>query len=207
MRHRTAINCACVTSATSSFIGAFVIPLLRSLGINWLGGKMGLFDLKNVEINWDAIWLIVFIASVVALIGFNFDLLKKWRRDQAAKKYRDWNMSFCEAIQYMASSSRFRIGVAENRATLYAAAALVETAASGKIRASGRLPNSLLLSEIPNYVWRDNDVNIDGCQYGEHQGAKLMSKADSKATIYSGIMLDKKEVRTLWPPISSAWSA
>ena len=196
-------------SANSAFASAALIAFLgivaRRLGFPWISETLAFLKLPGVGINWDGVWLIILITSIVFLIGANFNAVKKWNRKRIEQNTRHWNMNFCDAINYLSHVALFGAAWPDKDKSVAAATALYEAAHKGTIEIAGQLKTSRSLTKIPA-PWFSSIAVLDlsHCTAYEEKNAMLLER-DKKTVMYSSLTVDRDQIQRTWPTKGQRW--
>jgi hypothetical protein len=196
-------------SANSAFLSAALIAFLgivaRRLGFPWISETLAFFKLPGVEINWDGVWLIILITSIIFLIGANFNAVKRWNNKRIEQKTRHWNMNFCDAVHYLSNVALFGAAWPDRDKSAAAATALYEAAHNGTIEIAGQLRTSRSLTKIPA-AWFSSIAVLDlsHCTPYEEKNAMLLERG-KKTVIYSSLTVDRDQIQRAWPTNGQRW--
>ena len=164
-----------------------------------------LAKIKDVEISWDGIWLIIFICGCISLIFVNFKTAKDWNDKRLRKKERYWNMNLCDAIYYIGHLTHFGANWPQNEKQTYSARALYDAAKKGLVDIAGVTTGSMTLTKIPKCRFNGKRIfELKHCASDEEKNAFLL-KADLKTVDYFALTADRKQIEKQWPSKPGSW--
>ena len=204
MRSRTVVNVVGGSLLAFSNVGLFWKPIHKFIAL--FGDAQAARDLmvivKDAPISWEALYLLIVILSAATLIATNWVAIKRWRYAYVQSKQREWNLTAIDAIGYIAQGSYFSRSLDFSSRLTVAINAFVEAAKNGRIQASGRFNNHGSLTLIAKHVWRDYelDVKIARGRYDDHNLYRFVI-TDKNKPLYEGIMVDRQQIKSIWPPI------
>lgn len=196
--NRRCANTVCAITGAVSLLG-IAGGLLKLLGYPGLAGLLAIARVPGIEINWDGVWLVVFIASAMSAIAMNFGSLRQWREGREAASQRNWNMNFCDAVTYLSYTSLFGTAWPEPDKTKASASALYEAARKGTIDIAGQYKGSTVLKKIPRHWFNGLTVfDLTHCAPHGMKNAFLLD-TDKKTPAYSSLIVDRAQIQRTWP--------
>ena len=194
------------TAATAGIVAILGI-VARRLGIPWLGDAVAfVFKVPGVEFNWDFLWLLLLVGSIVVLIGINFNAAKRWNDNRSRNNERDWNMNVCDAVDYIAGSSHHAATFPERSRGQAAQNTFYEAARKGTLRLSGSPFGSTLPVEIPKHYFNGTNIlDLKRCNSSSDQGrSSFLMEPDGKTILFYALFANRKDVELVWPPKPSS---
>jgi hypothetical protein len=191
-------NGVCEITGVISF---FVIAgwIFKLGGRPWLSDLLSLANVDDIKINWDGVWVVVFVASIVGLITINVDYLRQWRQRRIMARHRDWDLNVCDAIDYITQSSMLGTAWPEKDRRTFATGALYEAAKTKKIKMAGLPKGSVLPVEIPSHWFNGTTViDLKHCTARDKKAAFLLD-SDQKSVGYDVLFVNRREIVTVWP--------
>jgi hypothetical protein len=186
------------SALTSAALIAFLGIVARRAGFPWISDALAFFKLPGVEINWNGIWLMILIISVVFLIAVNLSAARKWNNARVERNTRHWNMNLCDALNYLAYLSVFGAAWPDQNKIQVAAGAVYEAAHKGTIEISGQRRGSLLLTKISeNWFSGGTILELKHCTRDGEKNVFLLD-SDKTTVIYSSLTVDRVQIERVW---------
>ena len=193
MDKRLVANSVCGSSAALAVLAL----IAKRMGFPAVSDALAFFKVSGVDINWNGVWIIILVASIVTAIFVNLqkmtNAIARWR----GQRHRDWNMNFCDAIAYLVSESLDGQAWPSASRVQFATGALYEAAKKGQVTLSGLPEGSVLRVKIPKRWFNGKTIiDIKNCT-AQYKAAFLL---EDKRLLFGMLFTDKKQVHKIWPP-------
>ena len=153
------------------------------------------------DINYSAIYTLVLMFGVAALLAINWDQVVALVRRYRETHTRVWSWSAVDAIAFIALDTTVGTGLNDRDRILRAIDAFNEFARRGRIAVAGRKPGSADVRPIPRRAWREARLDFDSiADARQGTGGKMVrGGGDTAEVLYEGLLVDKRQLFAAWP--------
>ena len=202
MQLRPSANTVFTTTTVFSRMASIVPAVLNLIGhvdsANSVVKYMQI--LPSLEINWQPVYLLLFIFSICSLFAANKKTWQQYRRKKWESQQRSWDISCVNVLRHICRDSAYRETIAGNteEKVQIALRTLTQAVCDGRLIVAARPIDAYEFERISPKEWDKWEPRLHTDEATEEESMTLVDPTNGEVK-YSGVMADKWEMRKLWP--------